>query len=188
MDFIILILIAIALAMDAFAVSISCGIIIKDVKLKHALKIAFFTSFFQGFFTFLGWLGGIYIAYLISNIDHWIAFVLLLVIGAKMIYESIKIDSDEDKKFNPLKFSVLILLGIATSIDALAIGLSFALLNVSILLPVILIGFMAFGFSVFGVLIGKKFGQVFGNKVELIGGLILIGIGVTILIDHLFLA
>ena len=174
--------------MDAFAVSISCGIIIKEVKLKHALKIAFFTGFFQGFFTFLGWLGGIYIAYLISNFDHWIAFVLLVVIGAKMIYESIKSNSDEDKKFNPLKFSVLILLGIATSIDALAIGLSFALLNASILVPVILIGFMAFSFSVFGVLIGKKFGQVFGNKVELLGGLILIGIGVNILIDHLFLA
>ncbi|HEC36834.1 MAG TPA: manganese efflux pump [bacterium] len=188
MDFIILILIAIALAMDAFAVSISCGIIIKEVKLKHALKIAFFTGFFQGFFTFLGWLGGIYIAYLISNIDHWIAFVLLVVIGTRMIYESIKSNSDEDKKFNPLKFSVLILLGIATSIDALAIGLSFALLNASILVPVILIGFMAFSFSVFGVLIGKKFGQVFGNKVELLGGLILIGIGVNILIDHLFLA
>ncbi len=188
MDFIILILIAIALAMDAFAVSISCGIIIKDVKLKHALKIAFFTGFFQGFFTFLDWLGRIYIAHLISNIDHWIAFVLLVLIGTKMIYESIKTDSDEGKKFNPLKFSVLILLGIATRIDALAIGLSFALLNVSILVPVILIGIMAFGFSVFGILIGKKLGQVFGNKVELIGGLILIGIGINILIDHLFLA
>ena len=188
MDYIILILIAVALAMDAFAVSISCGIIIKDVKLKHALKIALFTGFFQGFFTFLGWLGGIYIAHLISNIDHWIAFVLLVVIGTKMIYESIKIDSDEDKKFNPLKFSVLILLGIATSIDALAIGLSFALLNVSILVPVILIGIMAFGFSVLGVLIGKKAGQVFGNKVEIIGGFILIGIGVNILISHLFFA
>ena len=188
MELIILTLIAIALAMDAFAVSISSGIIIKDVKLKHALKIAFFTGFFQGFFTFLGWLGGIYIAHVISNIDHWIAFVLLSIIGTKMIYESRKIDLDEDKKINPLKFSVLILLGIATSIDALAIGLSFALLNVSILVPVILIGTVAFGFPVLGVLIGNKVGQIFGNNVELIGGLILIGIGVQILIDHLFFA
>lgn len=127
MDFILLVLIAIALAMDAFAVSISSGIIIKDVKLKHALKIASSTGFFQGFFTFLGWLGGMYIAHLISNLDHWIAFTLLLVIGT-----------------------------------------------------------VAFGFSVLGVLIGNKVGQFFGNKVELIGGVILIGIGVNILIDHLF--
>ncbi len=188
MDFILLVLIAIALAMDAFAVSISSGIIIKDVKLKHALKIASSTGFFQGFFTFLGWLGGMYIAHLISIIDHWIAFALLLVIGTKMIYESRKTNLDEDKKINPLKFLVLILLGIATSIDALAIGLSFALLSVNILVPIILIGTVAFGFSVLGVLIGNKVGQFFGNKVELIGGLILIGIGVNILIDHLFFA
>jgi len=188
MDFFLLVFIAIALAMDAFAVSISSGIIIKDVKVKHALKIASSTGFFQGFFTLLGWLGGINIAYVISNIDHWIAFALLLVIGAKMIYESRKTDLEGDKKINPLKFSVLILVGIATSIDALAIGLSFAILNVPILVPAILIGIVAFGFSILGVLIGKKVGQIFGNKVELIGGLILICIGVTILIDHLFFA
>ncbi|GAI67915.1 unnamed protein product [marine sediment metagenome] len=104
MDFILLVLIAIALAMDAFAVSISSGIIIKDVKLKHALKIASSTVFFQGFFTLLGWLGGIYIAHLISNVDHWIAFTLLLVIGTKMIYESRKTDLEEDKKLTPSNF------------------------------------------------------------------------------------
>jgi len=103
-----------------------------------------------------------------------------------MIYESRKTDLDEDKKINALKFLVLILLGIATSIDALAIGLSFALLSVSILVPIILIGTVAFGFSILGILIGNKVGQFFENKVELIGGLILIGIGVNILIDHLF--
>jgi putative Mn2+ efflux pump MntP len=108
------------------------------------------------------------------------------VIGTKMIYESRKTNLDKAKKINPLKFLVLILLGIATSIDALAIGLSFALLSVNILVPIILIGTVAFGFSVLGVLIGNKVGQFFGNKVELIGGLILIGIGVNILIDHLF--
>jgi len=105
-----------------------------------------------------------------------------------MIYESRKTDLDEDKKINPLKFSFLILLVIATSIDALAIALSFAFLSVSILVPIILIGTVAFGFSVLGVLIGNKGGQSFGNKVELIGGVILIGTGVNILIDHLFFA
>ena len=109
MEILVLILIAIALAMDAFAVSISSGIIIKEVKLQHALKIAFFTGFFQAFFTFLGWLGGTYIAHLISNIDHWIVFSLLLFIGLKMIYELIK-DSEEEETFNPLKIQVLIIL------------------------------------------------------------------------------
>ncbi len=184
MELIILILIAIALAMDAFAVSISSGIILKEVKLQHALKIAFFTGFFQAFFTFLGWLGGTYIAYLISDIDHWIAFSLLFLIGSKMIYESRK-DSEEEKTFNPLKYRVLLLLGIATSIDAFAIGLSFAVLKIPILIPSILIGIVAFGFSVLGVLIGNKVGQIFGNRVEILGGIILIGIGLNILIEHL---
>jgi len=185
MELIILILIAISLAMDAFAVSISSGIIIREVKLQHALKIAFFTGFFQTLFTFLGWLGGTYIAYLISDIDHWLAFSLLFLIGSKMIYESRK-ELGEEKTFNPLKIRVLLLLGIATSIDAFAVGLSFAVLKIPILIPGILIGIVAFSFSVIGVLIGNKVGQIFGNKVEILGGIILIGIGINILIEHLF--
>ncbi len=185
MDFLVILIIAVALAMDAFAVSISSGIIIKETKIQHALKIAFFTGFFQGFFTFLGWLGGIYIAHLISEIDHWIAFILLLIIGSKMIYESRK-DSEKEKTINPLELRVLFLLGIATSIDALAVGISFAVLNDPILVPTLLIGIVAFLFSVLGVLIGKKVGQVFGNRVEILGGLILIAIGINILINHLF--
>ncbi|MBN1801833.1 MAG: manganese efflux pump [Candidatus Lokiarchaeota archaeon] len=185
MDLLVVLIIAIALAMDAFAVSISSGIIIKETKIQHALKIAFFTGFFQAFFTFLGWLGGTYIAHLISEIDHWIAFFLLLIIGSKMIYESRK-DSEKDKKINPLEIRVLFLLGIATSIDALAVGLSFAVLNSPILVPTILIGIVAFSFSVIGVLLGNKVGQVFGKRVEILGGLILIGIGLNILINHLF--
>ncbi len=186
MDLILLILISIGLAMDAFAVSISSGIVIEDVKITHALKIALFTGGFQGLFTFLGWLGGISIASLISIIDHWIAFFLLLFIGIKMIYEAIKDEPDENKKFNPLKISILFLFGIATSIDALGVGLSFAFLDIFIFTPAILIGIIAFGFSVLGVLIGKKAGYFLKGKVELIGGLILIIIGVQILIEHLF--
>lgn len=187
MDFFSLITIAIALAMDAFAVSISSGIVITEDKSIKALKIALSTGFFQGFLTFVGWLGGTYIAYLIESIDHWIAFILLLIIGVKMIYEALQ-DHSEKEQDQSFKLSILLLLGIATSIDALAVGLSFAFLQTPILFPSFLIGITAFGFSILGVFIGKKVGQIFGNRVQIIGGCILILIGINILISHLFFA
>lgn len=184
MDIITTILIALGLAMDAFAVSITSGIAIKHLKINHALRIAEFFGLFQAFMPLIGWLAGISLMNYISGIDHWIAFGLLAFIGCKMIYESTKIE-DSEKETNPLNLYVLLLLSIATSIDALAVGVSFAFLQTAIVTPMIIIGTITFALSFIGVFIGDKSGHLFENKIEIAGGLILIGIGIKILIEHL---
>lgn len=131
MTLLTIILLAFALAMDAFAVSIASGIAIKDLKIKHSLIIAAWFGIFQAIMPLLGWVGGLRLQRFISGIDHWVVFGLLLFIGIKMIYEAYRIESVEDKS-NPMDVSVLFILSIATSIDALAAGFSFALLNVSV--------------------------------------------------------
>lgn len=177
-------LIAVALAMDAFAVSVSSGIIIPNLQIKNALKIALFFGFFQAFMPVIGWLAGTGLKEFIQAIDHYIAFGLLGIIGLKMIYEAFKKEEPE-KTINPLNFGVLLLLSIATSIDALAVGLSFALLSVKILTPVIIIGSVTFFISLAGVLFGDKMGNFFKNRIQIIGGIILIGIGIKIFIEHI---
>jgi len=184
MDIITIIAIAVGLAMDAFAVSITSGITIKRLKINHALRIAAFFGSFQAFMPVIGWLAGLGLISFISGIDHWIAFGLLVFIGCKMIYESIKIESREDKS-NPLNFYVLLMLSVATSIDALAVGLSFAFLKISIATPIIIIGAVTFLLSFLGVFAGNKFGHFFENKIEIVGGIVLIGIGLKILVEHL---
>jgi len=186
MDLIIILFIAIGLAMDAFAVSITSGIRIRNLRIKHAFKIAIFFGSFQAFMPVIGWLAGLSLRDFISEIDHWIAFGLLSLIGCKMIYESITIDPSE-KKLDPLNVYVLLILAIATSIDALAVGVSFAFLKVLIATPIIVIGIVTFLLSFIGVFIGNKLGHFFEKKIEIIGGLILIGIGVKILVEHLAL-
>ena len=184
MDAITIIAIAFGLAMDAFAVSITSGITIKNLKVNNALKIALFFGLFQAIMPLVGWLAGLSLRGFIAEIDHWIAFGLLCIIGFKMIYESSKMEAN-NKKIDPLNVYVLLMLSIATSIDALAVGLSLSFLNVSIALPAIIIGVVTFLLSIFGVYFGNRFGHYFERKIEIIGGLILIGIGVKILIDHL---
>jgi putative Mn2+ efflux pump MntP len=179
-----IIFIALGLAMDAFAVSITSGIAIKNLKINNALKIALFFGFFQAFMPVIGWLAGLSLRDFISNIDHWIAFGLLSLIGGKMIYESLQMESRE-KKSNPLNIYLLLILSIATSIDALAVGISFSFLDLSIALPVMVIGTITFGLSFLGVFIGNKSGHFFEGKIEIIGGVILIGIGIKILLEHL---
>jgi manganese efflux pump family protein len=176
-------LIAVGLSMDCFAVSISSGLIIKDLRLNHALLIAFFFGLFQAMMPILGWLGGKSLLGPLCIVDHWIGFGILTFIGAKMIYESFKLDADKGW-LNPMNFSVLILLSVATSIDALAVGFSFGILCVEILVPVLIIGSVAFIFSFIGVYIGDKFGHFWEKKIEFAGGLILIAIGIKILIEH----
>ena len=184
MDIISITLIALGLAMDAFAVSITGGIAIRHLRIRSALKIAFFFGAFQAFMPVLGWLAGLSLRELISDIDHWIAFGLLCFIGCKMIYESLKIKgSEEEKDF--LNIYILLVLSVATSIDALAVGLSFAFLKISIAAPVIIIGTVTFLLSFTGVFIGDKIGHLFKNKFEIIGGIILIGIGIKILVEHM---
>jgi putative Mn2+ efflux pump MntP len=175
--------VAFGLAMDAFAVSISSGITIRNPRIQNALKIAIFFGAFQAAMPVLGWLAGLGLRELISQIDHWIAFGLLSLIGCRMIYESTKARSQK-KILNPLSLGVLLLLSVATSIDALAAGVSFAFLKTSIVIPVIVIGGITFLLSFIGVFVGDKSGHLFESKAELVGGLVLIGIGTKILIEH----
>jgi len=179
-----IIFIAFGLAMDAFAVSISSGLTIKYLRIADALKIALFFGLFQAIMPIIGWSAGLSFRDYISSIDHWIAFTLLSIIGLKIIYESLKIEGKR-QKLNPLNIYVLLMLSIATSIDALAVGLSFSCLRSSIILPSIIIGSITFLLSIFGVYFGNRFGNNLKKKVEIIGGLILIGIGIKILIEHL---
>ena len=184
MDLTAILLIALGLAMDAFAVSVTNGITIKHQRIQNALKIGLFFGAFQALMPSIGWLAGLSLREWIGGVDHWIAFGLLTLIGGKMIYESVKTGSEE-KASDPLGLFVLFMLSIATSIDALAVGLSFALLKISIVTPILVIGLVTFALSFLGVFIGNKVGHFFENKIEILGGLILIGIGVKILIGHL---
>ncbi len=185
MDFITIIFIAIGLAMDSFAVSISYGSALKIFQFKKASTTALVMGFFQAIMPVLGWLLGYKFATYIENFDHWIAFLLLLFLGIKMIIESFKKIDGEKICFT---FKTLLILGIATSIDALAVGVSFAFLKINILLPVLIIGLTAFLFSFFGVFIGQRFGKIKGLNIGFIGGLILISIGIKILIEHMFMS
>jgi putative Mn2+ efflux pump MntP len=184
MTLLTIILLAFALAMDAFAVSIASGIAIKDLKIKHSLIIAAWFGIFQAIMPLLGWIGGLRLQRFISGIDHWVVFGLLLFIGIKMIYEAYRIESVEDKS-NPMDISVLFILSIATSIDALAAGFSFALLNVSVVTPVIIIGVITFIMSFIGVWIGDKGTHFFEKKMEIAAGIVLIFIGLKVLLEHL---
>ena len=184
MNLITILLIAIGLAMDAFAVSITNGITIKHQRINHALRMGIFFGSFQALMPLIGWLTGLSLRDLISGVDHWVAFGLLSLIGSKMIYESTKIGTN-DRQFKSPSIFVLLILSLATSIDALAVGLSFAFLKISIAIPIIVIGAVTFVLSFFGVLVGNRLGHFFKNKMEILGGLILIGIGTKILIEHL---
>ncbi len=186
MDFFLVVLIAIGLAMDCFAVSIAAGAAITSAKTKMALTMALFFGLFQSGMLILGWAAGVSFYDFISGFDHWIAFLILTVIGGKMIFEGLK----DEKEKSPGLYTgipVLLILSIATSIDALGVGLSFALLNTGILASATIIGAVSFIFSFAGVTFGSRLAGILGTKVEIIGGLILIIIGVRILIEHLFL-
>jgi len=184
MDLITILFIAFGLAMDAFAVSIASGAAIKPLKIHNAFKIALYFGLFQALMPLVGWLTGLALRDFISSIDHWVAFFILFVIGSKMIYESTKLKT-EGKKNNPLSTRLLLSLSVATSIDALAVGVSIAFLKVFILTPIIAIGMVTFFLSYIGVFVGNKSGHFFENKIEIIGGFILIFIGLKILVEHL---
>ena len=184
MDMLTVMVIAMGLAMDSFAVSITSGITIKNPRIHSALKIAMFFGLFQASMPIIGWLAGLSIIDVISGFDHWIAFGLLGLIGCRMIYESIKTEPKK-KEINYLSGYVLLMLSVATSIDALAVGLSFAFLRFSIVTQITVIGIVTFLLSFLGVFAGNRFGKFFGKRIETVGGLILVGIGIKILIEHL---
>jgi putative Mn2+ efflux pump MntP len=182
MDITIL-LIALGLAMDSFSVAIANGLATKTFKITEALRISVFFGFFQAIMPIIGWCAGVHVLDLISDYDHWIAFFLLTFIGSRMIYESIRKESS--RLVSSLSIKVLLILSIATSIDALAVGLSLSLLKVSIIIPAIVTGVVTFSLSFFGVYLGGRFGRVLKNRVESLGGLILVAIGLKILFEHL---
>jgi putative Mn2+ efflux pump MntP len=177
------ILIAFGLAMDSFSVSITNGLTRKFVKVTDALKIGLFFGFFQAIMPVFGWLAGENVIEFIAGFDHWIAFGLLSLIGCRMMYESIK--KDAKKVIGSLSLGILLMLSIATSIDALAVGLSLSFSKVSIVAPAIATGLITFSLSFLGMYLGSRFGRFLKNKIEVLGGMILIIIGLNILIEHL---
>ena len=170
-------MIALGLAMDSVTVSVSCGLILYKFNFRNSLRIAAFMGFFQGLMPFIGWLMGISFRGYIESVDHWVAFVILLFLGSRMIYEQIT-TRDDFRCFDPTSNKVLFGLAIATSIDALAIGITFSLIDISI-------GSVSFILSFLAVYLGSKFKQKMKIPFELIGGIILIFIGLKILIEHL---
>lgn len=173
------ILIAIALAMDAFSVSLTKGFTQKHLKTNQIFYYGLFFGFFQFMMPILGFYFGALISEFIASIASIVGFILLLAIGLNMIRESLQ---DDDEITDNFSFSEVTLLAIATSIDAFAVGLTYALINESILLPSIIIGIVAFLFSIVGVILGKKIGNYFGGRFQILGGVILILIGIKILL------
>ncbi len=185
MSFVEIVLLAIGLSMDSLAVSVTSGAIIKQCSVGQMVRIASVLAGFQALFTLAGYLLGVSFLKLIESFDHWIAFFLLAYLGGKMIYNSLK-GKEEEEKMNPLCLKTLCGLGVATSIDALAVGVSLALMQTSLLLITLTIVVVTFLFSAFGVCFGKRVGRKMDIKLDLIGGLILIVIGIKILVEHLF--
>lgn len=183
MGIIELIVLSIGLAMDAFAVSICKGLSMPKMKWKNAIIIGLYFGYFQALMPALGYLLGVNFQDRISNIDHWVAFILLAVIGINMIKEAISKDNDVHN--DSIKFKDMIILSIATSIDALAVGITFAFLNVNLILAISLIGVITFIISVLGVKVGNIFGDKYEKKAEFAGGIILILLGIKILLEHL---
>lgn len=187
-----IILLAVALAMDCLTVSIVSGVLlgggIKEEGVKM-IRMAFLFGFFQALMPLIGWLGISYFQSFIEDYDHWIAFLLLAIIGGRMVWESL--NPTEEQHFNPRRLRTQLLLAIATSIDALAVGISFACTGYTSLgqltLPLVIIGVVSFLFSLIGYQLGARFGRSIAHRLkpEFLGGIILIGIGVKILIEHL---
>jgi len=185
MGFIAIAGIAISLAMDAFSVCIAAGVKIKDVTFRHYFRLAFHFGLFQCFMPLLGYFAGVLIENLLHQYGPWIAMSLLSLIGIKMIWESVHSDESEKNEKDPSRGLSLVMLSIATSIDAAAVGLSFNALDLPILIPSIIIGIVCALFSAMGLYLGNKIGSFLGAWAERLGGVILIGIGIKILLEHL---
>lgn len=186
MSLIVVLGMALALAMDAFAVSIGLSVSLRGLRNLQTFRLALSFGLFQFFMPIIGWAAGEKIVRFIKDYDHWVAFILLLAVGGKMIYESFHAE-DEQKKYasDPTKGLSLLVLSVATSIDSLAVGLSLAALRVKIVYPAVIIGIVAFTMTIVGVKIGPVLGRVIGKRAEFAGGAVLILIGVKILAEHL---
>jgi putative Mn2+ efflux pump MntP len=178
--------IAVALAMDAFAVAIVTGLTVRPLTRRHIFRLSFHFGLFQFLMPIIGWTAGYAVQKHIAHFDHWVAFALLGFIGGKMVWGSLHGDAHEaDTGNDPTSGWQLVMLSIATSIDALAVGLSLGVIGSAIIKPSVIIGLVAAGFTTVGMALGRKIGSAWGKRVEIAGGFILIVIGIKIVVDHL---
>jgi manganese efflux pump family protein len=178
--------VALGLAMDAFAVSLGLGLSLRPATGGQTFRLAFHFGLFQFLMPVLGWAAGENLVRYIGAYDHWVAFALLLGVGGKMIVESLQPEKEPgSQRSDPTRGASLFVLSVATSLDALAVGLSLAALHVSVIFPAAIIGLVAFAMTVIGMKLGPALGKVIGRRAELLGGVVLILIGVKILFDHL---
>lgn len=184
MELLTIFLIAIGLSFDTFAVSVSSGLILKDIDFFKATRIAIVLALFQAIMPLIGWIAGSEIKNYAERYDHWIAFVILSLLGAKMIFDSFKTDP-ENRTLNPLELKVRIGMAIATSIDALVVGFSFGLLEFRIWVSIGIIGGVTYIVAMLGMLFGKNIGARMGRRMEILGGLMLMLIGLKILLGHI---
>ena len=180
------VLIGVGLCFDTFAVSVSFGILKKEIQFRQAVYVAFILAIVQTIFPVAGWLIGMTLKNLISSVDHWVAFGLLAFIGGRMIFEGIR-KEEERKEFDPTRILLLLGAAVATSIDSLVVGLSFGVLNTHILVPASIIGAVTFLAAMLGMLFGKNIPGNTGHRSLILGGIILILIGGKILLEHLFI-
>jgi manganese efflux pump family protein len=180
-----LLLIAVGLAMDAFAVALGTSVVLAPVSRRQVFRLGFHFGLFQALMPILGWAAGLTIAEAIHHWDHWVAFGLLALVGGRAIYAGL-VGSDADSpRADPTRGLSLVVLSLATSIDALAVGLTFAMLRVAIWYPAVIIGLITGVLTTLGMLIGSRLGARFGRGMELLGGIVLVAIGVRILVGHL---
>ena len=184
-DALVLLAIAAGLAMDAFAVAVAIGAMLRDVDVRQTFRLAFHFGLFQALMPVLGWSAGLSVQGRLGSWDHWIAFGLLAVIGSRAVVNALGSTGEPAAVPDPTRGGTLVALSVATSIDALAVGLTFAVLEVTILYPALVIGLVAAAFTFAGLRIGARAGARLGRNVEVAGGLILIAIGVKILLEHL---
>lgn len=187
MSFLAILILAIGLSVDSLAASVSTGVCLKKVRLADGLKVAIYMAVFQGTLPIVGWFIGNGFKNVIVAYDHWVAFILLLAIGGKMLYEGITKKENEESCFCPSQHLMLAGMALATSIDALIVGIGIGLLGDTIWIPAIIIGITTFVFSISGIYVGHHIGHKLNFKLEIIGGLVLIGLGIKILLEHTIL-
>jgi manganese efflux pump family protein len=185
LDFLSIFLVALSLSADCFAVSLCGAVALRRVTLAQVLRMSVAFGVFQTGMQLAGWLAGKTIVGLISGYDHWVAFGLLVFIGGRMVWESLHEENEAKEGVDITKGLALFVLSVATSIDSLAVGLSYAFISISIALPSILAGVIAFAATIAGFILGKRVSGLFGRRAETIGGLVLIGIGIRIMVEHL---
>lgn len=181
-----IIVLALGLSMDSFAVSLTSGVVLQQFRWLKSIKIAFCLALFQALMPLIGWFVGKEFQHYIESYDHWIAFSVLLFLGVRMILEATGRETNCSCCFDPSRMRTLLCLSLATSVDALAVGVSLAFLQIEMVLPTVMIGVVTFVCSIVGLYIGVHFGRRLKSSAEIFGGVILICIGIKILVEHLY--